>query len=702
MLVDPHAFQTVSGQPESGERYTHAFTEKRRVISHLTGYVNSAENSSAMQFQRKVLALGLMTLLAGVEAAHSDSYEPIIENFRLGQNDQLVIDRGGPVDRAGDVNGDNLEDLLVGAGVGGVRVIFGPTQGNNGVLNGQQLDGNSGFVILNDAEYDSVLAGIGDINGDGLDDIAVGSLSGTHVVFGSDAGFQRTLDVSSLDGGNGFEFDSGATDLKRAGDVNGDGLADFVVGNANASPNGLAGAGVSYVIFGSRAAFSASLSPDALDGSNGFAVLGISAQDRSGRVVSRAGDFNHDGFDDFLIGAPYQTSDGKAEAGAAYLVFGGNAFPAALSLADLDGGNGLVVKGSDIQDVAGAAVGAIGDLNHDGIDDIGIGAPGKGPFGVPSDYPGEVYVLFGGNFDGIDTVVEEDLNGLNGLVLRGIRGGVIPIEVDQTIWGDMAGADLDAAGDINSDGIDDLMIGAPHTVITPQRKGVGQVYFVFGSSSAFPARLNLSDLDGENGFRINGTGTVDYYAVSVAGAADFNVDGRDDAMMGASGQGETYVFYGRDTGNVQVAPSAASATGELSTGFPAAALSLGEEATPLAFNERRDPTGPDPLPPGTPTDPTDPLTPGYTAPYALNTAPVARPGDGTDGTGNVTDGGVDGSGSDTSGDAGSTDGGADTGGTDTEGGGSTTSDNRVTTGGGAALWLPGLLFVFQHRWRHRS
>ncbi|WP_169727461.1 integrin alpha [Granulosicoccus antarcticus] len=654
-----------------------------------------------MHLQPIIKALGLTTLLAASGTALAQSYDPIIENFRLGQDDQLTIDRGGPVDQAGDINGDNLQDLLVGAGVGGIRVIFGPTKGNNGVLNGQQLDGNSGFVILNDTENDSVFAGIGDINGDGLDDIAAGSITGTHIVYGSDADFERTLDVSELDGSNGFQFASGTTDLKRAGDVNGDGIADFIIGNANASPNGLSGAGVSYVIFGRSTAFPASLSPAELTGNNGFAVIGISAEDRTGRFVAGAGDFNNDGFDDILIGAPYKTTNGKAEAGAAYLVLGGSSFPAALSLADLDGDNGLVFNGSNIQDVAGASVGAIGDLNHDGIDDIGIGAPSKGPFGVPSDYPGEVYVLFGGNFDGIETVVEDDLNGLNGLVLRGIRGGVIPIEEEQTIWGDMAGADLDAAGDINGDGIDDLMIGAPHTVITPQRKGVGQAYFVFGSTSAFPARLQLSDLDGSNGFRINGTGTVDYYAVSVAGAGDFNADGRDDVMMGASGQGETYVFYGRDTGSVRLAAAPSAAAGSESTSFPAALLSLGTDAAPLAFNERRDPTGPNPLPPGTPTDPTDPLTPGYTAPYPLNTAPVARPGDDeTGGSDGSTDGSTDSGTSDgeeTSGEGG-TDGDDDTGGdTGTQDAGSTDNgtDSVVTTGGGgAALWLPVLLGLF--------
>lgn len=570
-------------------------------------------------------AVVTLASLVAVPLAHAQGYDPVIENFRLEQQDQLIIDRGGPVDWVGDVNGDTLDDVMVGGGVAAVRVIFGPSKGHNGVLNGSQLDGVSGFTILNDSQNDSVLAGIGDINGDGVNDIAVGSLTGTRIVFGSNTNFESTLNVADLNGSNGFMFESAATDLKRAGDINGDGLTDFIVGNANASPNGLVGAGASYVIFGSLRTFPALLTPAMLDGESGFSVIGISAEDRTGLFVSGAGDFNNDGFNDLLIGAPNQTVDGKAEAGAAYLVFGGREFPAAISLADLNGRNGLVFSGSDIQDAAGAAVAAIGDLNHDGVADVAIGAPGKGPFGVPSAYPGEVYVLFGGNFSGEVSVQEDDLDGTNGLVLQGIRGGVIPIEPEQAIWGDMAGADLDAAGDLNGDGIDDLIVGAPHTIINPRRKGVGQVYLVFGSNSAFADRLSLSDLDGDNGFRINGTGTVDYYAVSVSRAGDFNNDDRDDIMIGASGQGESYLFYGRDTGAVAVAAAPVASAGATSTGFLPAALTLGADAAPLKFDERADPTGPDPLPPGTPTDPSNPLTPGYTAPNLPSTAPVLRP-----------------------------------------------------------------------------
>ncbi|MFK7859759.1 MAG: hypothetical protein AB8B64_13105 [Granulosicoccus sp.] len=637
--------------------------------------------------------LALTTLSGFTVGGLAQSYDPVIESFRLDASDQLIVDRGGPVDRAGDVNGDNLEDLLIGAGVGGVRVVFGPTRGNNGVLNGQQLDGNSGFVILNDAENDSVVAGLGDINGDGLDDVGVASLTGTRVIYGSSSGFNRSLDVASLDGSNGFVFGSAATDLKRAGDVNADGLADFVVGNANASPAGLVGAGVSYVIFGRRDGFPATFSPAELTGSNGFAVVGISAQDRTGLYVSGAGDFNNDGFDDVLVGAPYQTSNGKSEAGAAYLLLGGDQFPAAISLADIEAGRGLVFQGSEIQELAGAAVAAVGDLNHDGIDDLAIGAPGKGPFGVPSDYPGEVYVLFGGQFVGVSSITKSELDGTNGFVLRGIRGGVIPIEEGEAIWGDMAGADIDTAGDINSDGIVDIMIGAPHTIINPSRKGVGQVYFVFGSTSAFPATLSLNDLDGNNGFRINGTGTVDYFAVSVASAGDFNDDGRDDVMMGASGQGETYVFYGRESELVRAPAAPDAEQGMLSVGFPASALNLGEEAVPLSFDELADPTGPQPLPPGTPTDPLNPETPGFTAPYPLNMSPPSRPA-GSVGESTVNpDSNVEGHGE---GDEPTAVGQSGQG---TDDNSDVPADGVVTTGnGGAVLWLVSLLFSV---WRLR-
>lgn len=574
-------------------------------------------------------AATILTLLLGsATIAQAQVFDPIIELFRLGPAEHLIIDRGGPVDQAGDVNGDGLDDVIVGSGIGGIRVVFGPTNGFNGTLNAQQLNGNNGFVIVHDTENISVLAGIGDMNADGINDVLVGSLGGTHVVFGRNGGFTGTVDVSDLDGSNGFNFASPTTSVSAAGDINGDGIVDILVGNPNASPNAQTGAGVTYVIYGSRNAFPATLTPADLDGSNGFAVIGSNSEDRSGRFVGRAGDFNGDGVDDFMIGAPNKTQGDKAEAGEAYLLFGSTeSFPAAISLADIDGGNGFVFKGSNIQDSTGAAVTAIGDLNHDGMDDIAIGAPGKGPFGSPSDYPGEVYVLFGGGFTGASSITEDDLNGANGFVLRGLRGGVIPIEEDQAIWGDLAGTSIDYAGDINNDGIDDFMIGASHTIINPRRKGVGQTYFIYGSTSAFPQRLSLADLDGANGFRINGIGTVDYFGVYVRRAGDFNADGRDDVIIGASGQSNSYVIYGRDAGIArQPAATAPANPGAASTGFLPVAFSLGADAGPLPFRELPDPTGPNPLPPGTSSVLGDPATPGNNPANTAAAVEPVRPG----------------------------------------------------------------------------
>jgi len=575
--------------------------------------VNS--NKYCLAKTKLVLICGL--LLPAVLQAQP--HDPIEELFRFGQNDHLIIDRGGPVDAAGDVNGDGIDDIIVGSGAGGVRVIFGPTNGNNGTLNGQQIDGISGFNIVHDTENLSVVAGIGDLNADGFDDILVGTITGAHVVFGKSGGFTRNIEVDTFDGLSGFSFNASATSVSSAGDVNNDGIVDMLVGNANASVNNLTGVGATYVIYGKRGRFPTVMTPSVLDGTNGFVVIGTNAE----------GDFNHDGVDDFLIGAPNKTQSGVAEVGEAYMVYGrSNGFPAAISLSDIDGRNGFVFKGSNIQDSAGSAVTGIGDLNHDGIDDIAISAPGKGPFGSPSDYPGETYILFGGQFEGTALITEQSLNGANGFVARGIRGGVVPIEEDQAIWGDLSGTSVDGAGDYNDDGIDDLLIGASHTIINPRRKGVGQIYIIYGTTNDFPSRLNLTDLDGDNGFRINGIGTVDYFGVYVRTAGDFNDDGKDDVIVGASGQGNSYVIYGRDPwAPVEPAPQPVPLNTALSPGFASAAFVQLPDARPLAFNELADPTGPTPLPPGTPTVLGDPATPGDIPPNVLAPVEPLRPED---------------------------------------------------------------------------
>ena len=110
--------------------------------------------------------------------------------------------------------------------------------------------------------------------------------------------------------------------MSGAGDINGDGLADLIIGAEDAAPNGKDRAGESYVVFGRSGGFEAALELSALDGTNGFVINGIDERDRSGRSVSGAGDVNGDGIDDLIIGAPSAGPNGNKDAGESYVVFG--------------------------------------------------------------------------------------------------------------------------------------------------------------------------------------------------------------------------------------------------------------------------------------------------------------------------------------------------------------------------------------------
>ncbi|MEH1866202.1 MAG: tandem-95 repeat protein, partial [Nostoc sp.] len=154
-----------------------------------------------------------------------------------------------------------------------------------------------------------------------------------YVVFGSSNGFGASLNLSSLDGSNGFvingiDNDNSGGSVSSAGDINGDGFDDLIIGASSASPNGQLFAGSSYVVFGSSNGFGASLNLSSLDGSNGFVINGIDSRDYSGSSVSSAGDINGDGFDDLIIGAFGADPNDQLFAGESYVVFG---FPTAAS-----------------------------------------------------------------------------------------------------------------------------------------------------------------------------------------------------------------------------------------------------------------------------------------------------------------------------------------------------------------------------------
>ena len=129
------------------------------------------------------------------------------------------------------------------------------------------------------------------------------------------------------------------------------------------------------------------MSLSALNGKNGFRLDGVEAGDESGCSVASAGDINGDGYDDVLVGA----RGANGEAGATYVVYGKQkGFDAAISLADLDGGDGFRIDGIDAGDASGFSVASAGDVNGDGYADLMIGAP----------VSGDAYVIYGGNFTG--------------------------------------------------------------------------------------------------------------------------------------------------------------------------------------------------------------------------------------------------------------------------------------------------------------
>jgi hypothetical protein len=475
-------------------------------------------------------------LLAGAASALAPGAWAQSAVIDLGTAPPVTFRLGDAVNQvdAGDVNGDGVPDAIIAtssaspggrSGAGSTYVVFGAPGPRTVAVD---APGAGAFRIDGARRRDGSgvwSASAGDVNGDGLDDVVIGadgadplgrhSAGVAYVVFGKrDA---APVDLAAL-GSRGYRI-AGAAPGDRAGyavaganDVNGDGLDDVIVGAYGHDASHRRAAGAAYVVFGKRTTAATDLRHL---GRGGMRLTGATQEDRAGYAVSGAGDVNGDRRPDLLVGADHADHHGRSLSGSAYVVFGSRT-SRAVDLAHLHG-QGFRIDGASARDRAGFSVWRGGDVNGDGLGDVLVSAYGSDNNGPRS---GSAYVILGRpNPRTVD------------LATIGRRG----FRIDGERRGDRAGFSIVSAGDANGDGLDDTVVSAPFAD-HHSRHNSGSTYVVYGNRS--PRDVGLRTL-GDRGFRIDGTDDKTGFAVGAAG--DLNGDGRGDVLL--SGAFSAYIVF---------------------------------------------------------------------------------------------------------------------------------------------------------------
>ena len=436
------------------------------------------------------------------------------------ESDQAGARYGHAVATAGDVNGDLYADIIVGAPMydhleedeGGAWIYYGSSSGPHSAPDNFDAGGQAG------AEFGYSVATAGDVNGDGWADVIVGapyyaygqgSEGGVWVWHGSDSGISPAHNWRAQSNLIGALM---GWSVATAGDVNGDGYADIIVGAPYVDYLGSEDEGAAWVWYGSENGVNNGVNGDHSNAS--WKVRCNQAEATLGSSVSTAGDVNGDGYADVIVGAPLYNS-GETDEGAAW-VYHGSDTGLSTTPANMDEGNQSYA-------MFGRSVATAGDVNGDGYADIVVGAPGWNE-GYSDN--GVAFVWYG-HAGGVSTTRDWKAVGYE--------------------TGAQFGYSVATAGDVNGDGYSDILVGAPGDL-----SGWGSAYAFYGSASSLAEEAGWTKAsDRENAL----------FGFSVGTAGDVNSDGYADVIVGAPhwdeghvAEGGAWVYHGKE-GGLNLAPA---------------------------------------------------------------------------------------------------------------------------------------------------